>query len=476
MAPRGARLNVLYMDCHDLGDWLPAYGRPYLRAPHLTRLGEEGAVFTRYFATAPICTPSRATMFTGNMPHTCGVTAQNALGLDQVCLAERFRRAGYRTVLAGRLQIKNDPAWVGFERVLPAERGDSAAAEAAARFLLEEAGGSAPDLPFVLSLSFHLVHRPIGLEHDPQLADEVAVPPALPDEPDVRRDLAVFCRAIEALDAHVGVVLEALRRAGLEDDTIVVFTTDHGAPFPRAKHTLYDPGIKTALVLHYPPAIRAGTRPAQLLSNTGLMPTLLELAGCAVPTDVLGRSFAGVLETVQGSAFNVQGSTGGLDAVFAEHTWGTRGGRWQYIPGRCVRTARHKYIRSYTPQPPFADNGWLQRFPARRAWLEDLFGRPQPEEALYDLEADPHEFTNLAADPAHAAVRAALAARMDRFLAETDDPILRGPVPHPEGKPEAPQFLPDGHGRYRLAPTDPADTGERPFSAVPAPPLSASGA
>lgn len=462
MVSRRARPNVLYIDCHDLGDWLPAYGRSSLCAPNLTRLGEEGAAFTRYFATAPICTPSRATMFTGNMPHTCGVTAQNVLALDQVCLAARFRRVGYRTVLAGRLQLKNDPAWVGFERVLPTDRGDEGG-PSAAQFLLDEAGltGTSDDRPFLLSLSFHLVHRPIGLDHDPWVADEVEVPPALPDEPDVRRDLAAFCRNVEMLDARVGLVLDALCRAGLEDRTVVVFTTDHGAPFPRAKHTLYDPGIKMALVLRYPAAIRPGTRCGQLLSNTGLMPTLLDLAGCEPPTDVLGRSFAAVLD---GSG------AGGLDAVFAEHTWGTRGGLWHYIPARCVRTDRHKYLRNYTSQPYFADNGWLQRFPDRREWLEDLFGLAQPEEELYDLEADSHELRNLAADPAHAAVRAALAARLGRSLAETDDPVLRGRVPHPEGKPEAPQFLPDGRGRYRLAPTDPADTGERPFSALPAPP------
>jgi arylsulfatase A-like enzyme len=454
------RPNVLYVDCHDLGDWLGCYGRPYLRTPRLDRLAGQGALFERYFAAAPICMPSRAAALTGCMPHQSGVFGQDALNGAHPCLPEYFSRAGYETVLAGGLMVPNDPAGVGFERLLPAD-GDDERAAAAAAFLVER--GSSSGRPFFLSVSFQHVHRPFGPGYDPALAAAIPVPPPLPDVPTVRRDLASLARNVEQLDALVGQIEDALDRVGLAGDTVFVFTTEHGVAIARAKHTLYDPGIRIALLLRFPRAVRAGARRGELLSNVDLLPTLLELAGLPAPAGILGASFAGLLT---GGAGGAGGAFAPRRAVFAEHSWGRRSGRYHYTPARCIRTERHKYIRNFTRRPAYVDNGWLARFAADRGAVEAAagpFGAPSPGEELYDLGADPHELRNLAADPAYAPLLERLRGRLQAFLAETEDAILRGPVPNSAAAPDWPQWDEGPDGTFRLAATDPVVERERPF-------------
>jgi len=461
------RPNILYIDCHDLGDWLACYGRPYLRTPNLDRLAAGGAVFDQYIAAAPICMPSRAATFTGCMPHQSGVFGQDPLDGNHPCLPEYFRRAGYETVLSGGLMIPNDPVSVGFERVLPA-KGDQERAAEAATFLAERGtgsegsgGGSGSQRPFYLSISFQHVHRPFGAAFDPAVAVAIAIPPPLPDVPIARQDLASLARNVAELDDLAGVILATLDRAGLTDDTIVVFTTEHGIATARAKHTLYDAGIKIALLLRWPGAIQAGSRHTELLSNVDLLPTVLELAGLAAPEGVLGVSFASLLT---GRAFTPR------EAVFSEQSWGRRSGRYYYTPARCVRTTRHKYIRNFTRLPAYVDNGFLARFATDRAAVEHAarpFSAPAPEDELYDLAADPHELRNVAADPGHAGTLSQMKARLQAFLTETQDPILHGPVPNSDGAPDSPQWVEQPDGSFRLAAADPVVEREVPFPAVP---------
>jgi arylsulfatase A-like enzyme len=450
----------LYLDCHDLGDWLGCYARPYLQTPHLDALAASGAAFDRYFATAPICMPSRAAIFTGVMPHMAGVTGQDPLDGRHRCLPDYFRRAGYETVCAGGLMVTNPPAEVGFERVLPA-RTDGERAVAAAGYIERRVGTGGR--PFYLHASFTHVHRPFGQAYDPAVAETIPVPSGLPSTAATRRDLATLARNVAELDALVGHMLGAVVRAGLERQTLVVFTTEHGVALARHKHTLYDGGIKTALLMRWPGAIPPGRRYDQLLSNVDLMPTVLELAGLTgpakAPVAVLGKSFAGVF----GAA-----TLAGRDAVFAEHTWGRRSGRYYYTPMRCVRTARWKYIRNLTDQPPYVDNGFLCRFADDREAIERRFGTPSPSEELYDLDHDPGERRNLAGDPAQASTLASMRTALAAFLEQTRDPVLRGVVPSGAGAPDAtdaPQWVRSLDGRFRLSPDDPAVERELPFPA-----------
>ena len=178
-------------------------------------------------------------------------------------------------------------------------------------FLREEAPSI--ERPLFLQISFSEVHRPFGLDYDPDLAERMVVPPDLPDCSEVRKDLAALCRQIEALDKKVGRILNALDESGLADETVVVFTTEHGVATARAKHTLYDAGIRTTLLMRYPPEIAPGAVYGDLISNLDLLPTVMDLCGLEKPDGILGRSFRGLFS---GAGW------AGRSVVFAEQTWG----------------------------------------------------------------------------------------------------------------------------------------------------------
>ena len=462
------RPNVVYIDCHDLGDWLACYGRPWLDTPHLDGLAAQGARFGEHIAAAPICMPSRAAIYTGLMPHELGVTGQEALLLRDEAppLAARFRAAGYRTVLCGRLMVLNDPAQMGFSEQLECGRDEQAATAAA---FIEDQGSAqraepspgaskarVANRPFLLSVSFTQCHRPFGDCHDPEVADRIEVPPYLPDTGATRRDLASLAWQIRDLDRRVGLILAAVERAGLADDTLVVFTTEHGPAIARAKHTTYDSGLRTALLLRLPGVISAGTVVDTMTSNVDLLPTLTGL--CGLPTPAAGGGLNWAPRLTAGNTHTHR------PFAFSEFNWGRRSGAWYYTPSRVIRGPRYKLIRGYRRIPIYVDSGWLARYAGDHETVERWYAEPLPDVQLFDLHDDPYELHNRAGDPALAAIQADLSGRLDRHLHATGDPILAGPVPNRAGEPDVPQWLRQPDGSYRLAPHDPADPGESSFT------------
>ena len=445
------RPNVVYIDSHDLGDWLGCYGRPYLETPHLDGLAAGGVRFATHTATAPICMPSRASIFTGLMPHEVGVTGQEALEPTATCMAARFRDAGYRTVACGGLKIINDPQWVGFSEQLPAAEGDKPAAAAA---FISGAGGTSR--PFFLSVSLQQCHRPFGPRHDPLLPARIRVPGYLPDTAATRRDLATLAWQIRELDAGVGRILTAIDSAGLTDSTLVVFTTEHGPAVARAKHTTYDSGLRTALLLRLPGVLRAGSGVECLSSNVDLLPTIADLCGLPPAAGIHGMSWAPWLAGERSAATR--------EWAFSEFNWGRRSGRWYYTPSRAVRGARYKLLRSYRRIPIYVDNGWLARYAGIRGTVERWYGAPLPPTQLFDLADDPDELQDLAGTPSLASVQAELEQRLDHHLRATADPILHGPVPNRAGEADVAQWLEQPDGSFRLAKDDPVDTGEISFT------------
>jgi arylsulfatase A-like enzyme len=273
--------------------------------------------------------------------------------------------------------------------------------------------------PFYARVGFFEVHRAWD-KYDADAPADVRVPAYLTDTPGARQDLAMFHGAIRAMDAAVGAIVSALDEAGLRDDTLLMFTTDHGIAFPRAKATLYDPGINTALLMRWPEGFPGGRAYAELLSNVDILPTVLAATGTPAPDDLCGRSFIGLL---QGRGYEPRAE------VFAEKSTS---------PGdikRCIRTHRYKYIRNYDDGPLLQLPTDIEASPTRREMGDDHLA-PRPKLELYDLDADPLETENLAGQPDHAETERDLAARLDRFLEATDDPILRGPIERPPGEAE----------------------------------------
>ncbi len=494
--------NVVYIDCHDLGDWLGCYGRPWLDTPHLDALAAQGARFAEHIAAAPICMPSRTAIYTGLMPHELGVTGQESLLLGEGArpLAARFRDAGYRTALCGRLMVLNDAREMGFTEQLEAGRDEQAAAAvaflAAQGSAREDGAGGAP---FLLSVSFTECHRPFGDRYDAEVPDRVEVPPYLPDTGATRRDLATLAWQIRGLDRRVGQVLAALERAGLANDTLVVFTTEHGPAIARAKHTTYDSGLRTALLLRLPGAIPAGTVVDTMTSNVDLLPTLADLCGLPAPAAVHASSGAPHLAAGPGAtavppATRVAGGLSGRTTsdhaaatpgargvswaarvtsgdtraarpfAFSEFNWGRRSGAWYYTPSRVIRGPRYKLIRGYRRIPIYVDSGWLARYAGDRQTVERWYAEPLPATGLFDLQEDPFELRNRAGDPAVADIESGLNRHLDEHLRATGDPIQAGPVANRAGEPDVPQWRRRPDGSFRLITDDPADPGEVSFT------------
>ena len=414
--------NILFFTCHDLGRHLGCYGHRTVHSPALDGLARSGVLLTNTFCTAPQCSPSRASLHTGRYPHSTGVLGLAhppfgwRLAPSEKHLAHLLGEAGYSTTLIGMQHLieHGHAEELGYERVFPvAPAGEEAVV--AAQVLRGLAAG---ERPFYLEVGFEEPHRPYdfgGAQPDSSLG--VEVPAYLPDVPEARQDFAAFQGAVRVMDDAVGRVLAALDELGLAQNTWVVFTADHGIAMPRAKGTLYDPGIEVAMLMRWPVGGVAGGRVLnELLSNVDMVPTMLEGLSVTLPANLQGKSFWPLLN---GGKYTPH------TEIFAEKTFHT-----YYEPMRCVRTTTHKYIVNFEVSTSVDVPADVQESPIYPLLIKKFNGvRPHME--LYDLISDPLEATNIAGQDEIASLEADLRTRLLTWMRETADPILQGPVPSP---------------------------------------------
>lgn len=426
--------NVVYIHTHDLGRYIQPYGYA-VPTPNLMRLAREGTLFRHAYAAAPTCSPSRAAMLTGMAAHSCGMTGlvNRGFGLNErgraSHLANFLSASGYETVLSGvQHEVPNDRVHeIGYQKILrgedlPGEKPDYGRARRAAEYIR---GGDAQK-PFFLAVGFSATHREF-----PELGDEankdgevdpdyVVPPPPFYDTPENREDIARFMIAARIVDDCVGIVTDALREAGRLDDTVILFTTDHGIAFPRCKCNLYDTGIGVSFMLKYPQNPRAGQVVDSLVSHLDVYPTLCELNGLDKPDRLQGESLVPLLN---GEVEKVR------DTAFAEVTYHAA-----YEPKRCVRTERYKLIRLAEEHgrivPANIDDGLSKSFLLAAGLLDERRDR----EMLFDLYLDPVERVNMVGDERYRGVYEELSQILDAWMEETGDPLLQGGrVPKPAG-------------------------------------------
>jgi arylsulfatase A-like enzyme len=438
------RPNILYITCHDLGDYLGCYGTP-VSTPALDAMAEAGVLFENHFAADTVCSPTRASMLTGCYPHTHGLMGLVPRGWEtdvDRCppMPALLREAGYETHLFGLQHEHWDSHRLGYTHVHPVESNHAdAVTPVCVDWLKSQAGAGQP---FLASVGFFEPHR-IGiasqgyredlLDQSPshfrrdayESADPaaVAVRPYLLDTPELRQELADFYGAVSFMDAMVGRLLGALDEAGLAGDTLVIFATDHGASFLHAKGTLYDGGTKVAMLMRWPGELPAGHRVTALTGGVDLLPTLFEFLGLPCPAGVQGQSAAALARGQAGRA---------REYVYAERNY------TQYFdPARMVRSGRFKYIRNGLKKCIFDFViTELELSPASFRNNDALFEFYSPRrctEELYDLADDPAELNNVAEDPAYRETLDHMRARLDAHLAATDDPFgeMRCALPMP---------------------------------------------
>ena len=410
-----ARPNIVYIHSHDTGRTIQPYGYA-VPTPNLQRLAEQGVLFRQAFSAAPTCSPSRAALLTGRYPHQVGMFGNVGRGFGLwdygQHIAHTLRRAGYTSALAGLQHIARDSAQIGYDRIL----GPRETAHETASAFLE----NAPPQPFFLAVGFKETHRPFPDPGELGSAIPCRPPARLPVTPETVRDMAAYRQSAADLDSKVGTVLGALEQSGLAEDTVVVYTTDHGLAFPDMKSTLRDDGIGVALIVRGPGGFRDGRAIEALVSHLDLYPTLCELAGATHPPGSQGES---LLPLVSGTVSSVR------ECAFAEITFHAC-----YEPRRCARTTRFKYIRRFETWPQAIVCN-IDDSPSKDVWMRAGWNeRPGAEaEQLYDLLFDPLEMVNLAGRPDHAEVLAEMRDRLARWMEDTDDPLLHGPVRAPSG-------------------------------------------
>lgn len=433
----GEQPNIVLIIADDMNwDDCGAYGHPAIRTPNIDALAADGLLFQHAYLTTNSCSPSRSSILTGQYPHNTGAEQLHwPLPAQSRTVAEELQGLGYYTAAAGKWHL-GDAVRSHFDRiyeastagfVLPSGKdgqpGKMVAAQPSGCEDWEQALDDRPrDKPFFLwlaALDPHREYTPGALQPPHQLSD-VIVPAHLPDTPAVREDLRLYYDEIGRLDGYVGKVVAKLKEQAVDENTLIVFISDNGRPFPRDKTTLYDGGIRTPWICRWPQRIPAGVTTTSLVSAVDIAATFLEVAGGDKSAlGGTGKSFAGVLED---STLEYR------EYAFAEDHWHDYEDH-----ARCVMDQRFKLIRNdYVdlPSTPSADAGrgltWqamlkLQAAGELAPHQQMCFLAPRPAWQLFDLQRDPGELVNRYEDAAYASIRHELEVALAAWTIETDD-------------------------------------------------------
>ena len=396
-APPQTQPNILWVDAEDANvNWFGCYGNPAATTPNIDRLAGDGFRYTRAFANAPVCAPSRSTWITGLLAISMGTHPMRSryhIPHDRIpYYPDLLRAAGYYCTNPGKTDYNiggrpDRDCWDdGGEDVWQKLRENQ---------------------PF-----FHVAH--FGASHESSAfgyVDNTRHDPALqrlrayhPDVPGIRKNYAHYADAVELMDARVGALLAQLDE-GLADSTIVIFTTDHGGVMPASKRFLTDSGTHSPFIIRIPekfrhlwPAEQPGMTVDRLVSFVDMPKTWLSIAGAQVPSHMQGRIFLGPdAEPERDTHFAFRGR---MDE--------------RYDEVRAVRDRRFLYIKNYMPYVPAGQRlEYLWRMAATQAWethhqaggtdeITGRFFRPRPHvDELYDTDRDPDNVINLAGRPEH---------------------------------------------------------------------------
>jgi N-sulfoglucosamine sulfohydrolase len=426
--------NVVLIIADDLGMQLGCYGDKVIQSPNIDALAKKGVRFTRAYATVSSCSPSRASVLTGLYSHQNGMYGLQHAPHSQQChpwvqgLPNLLRNFGYYTGLIGKFHVGPDASF-NFHRLMLSTKNRDVAfmAQNAKEFIK-----NADKKPFFLVVAYQDPHRakegfgnevwakdPKEVKYDPK---KVIVPYHLPDADEVRKDLADYYQSVARLDRGVGLLLEVLRELGQLDDTLIIFISDNGIPFPGAKTTLYNAGINLPLIVAGP-GVPQGKTNNGLVSFADLTPTILDFTKADGPKYKLpGRSILPIVNDENPK---------GWDVAFASHQMHEI---TMMYPMRAIVTPTHKLIVNLDHQKEYPQASDLWGSPSwqfvRKTNAKMLGQRSveaylkRPREELYDLSADPNELKNLAADPAHAKTLTDLRQRLRAWQQQTADPWL----------------------------------------------------
>ena len=420
--PNSEKPNILVFIADDAGMDFGCYGNAGAHTPNVDKLAKQGLLAENAFLTAPQCSPSRSSMLSGQFAHTIGTEdLHSRLEKGIRLLPSYLQDAGYFTGCMLKMHFGGKHAnqqfnW--YDQGFPLYFQDPGKWDREAVNNFEDFLDTAQNRPFFLWVAFADPHRayndhPVKKVNNP---DEVYVPPYLVNSAETRRDLADYYDEITRMDNHIGLMLEQLEKRGLRENTLIVFLSDNGMPFPRGKGTVYDAGIKTPLIFAWDGVIAPGSKYKELISSIDLAATFLDVAGEPVPEDIYSKSIKKIFtdQTIPGREY-----------VFSERNWH---GTDEHI--RCARSKRYKFIlNAYIEwphgiigtNPSFYELKNKQRQGELTQAQERLFECPRPAVELYDMEMDPYELNNVADEAEYLEIGKELALELEKWRDSTGD-------------------------------------------------------
>ena len=426
----GERPNFVLFISDDVSfDDLGCYGHPHIETPSIDALAAGGMRFDNAYLTTSSCSPSRCSIITGRYPHNTGAPELHSkLPDSQIRFPELLREAGYHTALSGKNHMFGNRGRA-FDRIT--KGGGPGKSED----WVDLVKNRPKDKPFFFWFASVDAHRDWQIAEPDRVYtnDEVIVPPYLIDSEITRKDLADYYHEVSRWDRYIGLVTEAIREQGELENTMIIVIADNGRPFPRCKSRLYDSGIKTPFVIHYPKEIEKPAVSDSLVSVIDISATVLELAGIERPEAIQGRSFLPILKDPGATVREV---------VFAEHNWHV-----YQAHERMVRFGDFLYIKNNFPE---RQNLVLEayQFPAGEDLVarheagettpaqDNVFRKPCPEEEFFQVSEDPHQLNNLIGEEAFAGQLQQARELLDLWTGQTGDSVPEDPTPD-RSSPEA---------------------------------------
>ena len=420
---------VLFLADDISWDDVGCYGHPTLETPHIDELAENGLRFTNAYLTTSSCSPSRCSLITGRYPHNTGVTVlHTTLPAGHVLFPELLKDAGYYTVLSGKHHMGKN-ANTAFSKI---SGGKGPGKEADWVQLLQD---RPMDRPFFCWYASTDAHRGWAINDEAPKYDpaDVVVPPYLFDGPLTRQDLTGYYHEVSRFDHFVGEVARELPKQGVLKNTMLIVMADNGRPLPRCKTRLYDSGIKTPFVVHFPAATDPGITNS-LVSAIDVAATVLDVAGIRKPAAIQGVSFAPLLKDPEATV---------RDVAFAEHNWHVYKSH-----ERMVRLGEFLYIRNNFPdqqnlcKEAYIGGAGEELFAMHKAnkltdAQQNIFWNPCPAEELYHVGHDPDQLTNLAGRDEYASTLQQMRSLLERWTEETGDNVPANPTPDRDPRPGA---------------------------------------
>jgi len=418
---QSSKPNIIWVITEDICPELGCYGYPLVKTPNVDALAKEGVRYTNAYATGPVCSASRSALITAM--YQTSIDAQNhrshrddgyKLPEPVKPITDYFRQAGYYTTNgemgpngirgAGKtdynFELKNKP------------------------FDGTDWKNRAPGQPFFAEVMISCTHRgPVWKgavqQHQPQIDPaKVVLPPYYPDDSIARQDWSTYLEAIQLMDSYLGVLLKRIQEEGIADNTLVIFTSDHGRCHVRDKQFLYDGGLHIPFVIRWPAQLKGGQVNNDLISGIDISATILQVAGIPLPAYIEGRPILG--QNVKKRDYIIA-ARDRMDETVDKM--------------RCVRTKEFKYIKNYMPERPYMQpNNYKEtQYPMwnlmKRLYAEGkltpeqaLFCAPtKPAEELYDLKNDPNELNNLAITARYKNTLFKMRSILDNWIKTTGD-------------------------------------------------------